>query len=160
MSVTVRRLGPDGVERMRALNAVFGRAFADPDTYGAAPPMDAYLTRWLGQAHVFALVAEIDGAVVGGLVAYELQKFEQARSEVYLYDLAVAQEHRRRGIATALIEALKSQAAAQGAYVVMVQADYGDDPAVALYEKLGTREDVMHFDMPISASSDATRLGE
>jgi aminoglycoside 3-N-acetyltransferase I len=29
-----------------------------------------------------------------------------------------------------------------------VQADYGDDPAVALYTKLGVREDVMHFDLP------------
>ena len=24
----------------------------------------------------------------------------------------------------------------------------GDDPAVALYTKLGVREDVMHFDLP------------
>ncbi len=156
----IRRLGPGDVERMRALNAVFGRAFSDPDTYGAAPPDAAYLARWLGQAHVFALIAEADGAVVGGLVAYELQKFERARSEIYLYDLAVAEEHRRRGIATALIEALKAQAAAQGAYVVMVQADYGDGPAVALYEGLGTREDVMHFDMAVPPSSGATRLGD
>lgn len=28
-----------------------------------------------------------------------------------------------------------------------VQADHGDDPAVALYTKLGAREDVMHFDI-------------
>ena len=28
-----------------------------------------------------------------------------------------------------------------------VQADYGDDPAIALYTKLGVREDVMHFDI-------------
>ena len=34
-------------------------------------------------------------------------------------------------------------------YVVFVQADYGDDPAVALYTKLGTREDVMHFDIAV-----------
>jgi aminoglycoside 3-N-acetyltransferase I len=148
-AAAIRRLGPADVERMRALNAVFGRAFSDPDSYGAAPPDVAYLARWLGQAHVFALIAEIDGAVVGGLVAYELQKFEQARSEIYLYDLAVAEEHRRLGIATALIGALRTQAVACGADVVMVQADYGDDPAVALYEKLGTREDVMHFDMPV-----------
>jgi aminoglycoside 3-N-acetyltransferase I len=29
-----------------------------------------------------------------------------------------------------------------------VQADHGDDPAIALYEKLGVREDVLHFDIP------------
>jgi aminoglycoside 3-N-acetyltransferase I len=38
-------------------------------------------------------------------------------------------------------------AAQRGVYVIFVQADYGDDPAVALYTKLGTREDVMHFDI-------------
>jgi len=28
-----------------------------------------------------------------------------------------------------------------------VQADLGDDPAIALYTKLGQREDVLHFDI-------------
>jgi aminoglycoside 3-N-acetyltransferase I len=30
-----------------------------------------------------------------------------------------------------------------------VQADHGDDAAIALYDKLGTREEVLHFDMPV-----------
>ncbi len=87
--------------------------------------------------------------VVGGLVAYELDKFERARREVYIYDLAVAEEHRRQGVATALIEHLRAIAAARGAWVIYVQADHGDDPAIALYEKLGVREDVLHFDIPV-----------
>ena len=85
--------------------------------------------------------------MVGGLAAYELRKFEQARSEFYLYDLAVAGAHRREGIATALIMALRRVAAERGAYVVFVQADLVDAPAVALYTKLGVREDVLHFDI-------------
>ena len=96
-----------------------------------------------------AVAALQGGVVVGGLAAYVLPKFERARSEVYLYDLAVADTHRRRGIATALIAELRRIAAARGAWVVFVQADYGDDPAVALYTKLGTREDVMHFDIAV-----------
>jgi aminoglycoside 3-N-acetyltransferase I len=90
-----------------------------------------------------------DGAVVGGIAAYELHKFEQERSEIYLYDLAVDAAHRREGVATALIEELKRIAAARGAYVIFVQADHGDDPAIALYTKLGIREDVLHFDIAI-----------
>lgn len=84
---------------------------------------------------------------MGGLAAYVLPKFEQARSEVYIYDLAVVEAFRRQGIATAMIEALKGLAAARGAYVIFVQADHGDHPAIALYEKLGTREEVLHFDI-------------
>ncbi len=59
----------------------------------------------------------------------------------------MAEHRRRQGIATALIAELQGIAAAFGAWVIYVQADYGDEPAIALYEKLGTREDVMHFDI-------------
>ena len=89
--------------------------------------------------------------VVGGLVAYELDKFEQARREIYIYDLAVEAAHRRQGVAAALIENLRVHAHRRNAWVIYVQADYGDEPAIALYQKLGSREDVMHFDIPVLA---------
>jgi aminoglycoside 3-N-acetyltransferase I len=149
----VRRLMPGEVPMMRALNALFGTEFADPESYGGNPPSDAYLDSLLAKEHVNALVAIAAGRVVGGLVAYELDKFEQARTEIYIYDLAVAEAHRRRGIATALIERLREIAAERGAWVIYVQADYGDEPAIALYEKLGVREDVMHFDIAVRTTS-------
>jgi aminoglycoside 3-N-acetyltransferase I len=31
--------------------------------------------------------------------------------------------------------------------VIFVQADYGDDPAIELYTKLGSGEEVLHFDI-------------
>lgn len=128
---------------------VFGQAFDDLPTYTGARPDAAYTARLLGNPGFIALAAVQGGAVVGGLAAYELPKFEQARSEFYIYDLAVAEEHRRQGVATALIGELQTIAAARGAWVVFVQADHGDDPAIALYTQLGTREDVLHFDLPV-----------
>jgi aminoglycoside 3-N-acetyltransferase I len=86
-----------------------------------------------------------DGKVVGGIAAYVLDKFERERREVYIYDLAVEEPCRRMGVATALIGRLKEIAKQIGAYVIYVQADLGDDPAIALYSKLGAREDVLHF---------------
>jgi aminoglycoside 3-N-acetyltransferase I len=148
-SFEICRLAPADRQRLRALNAMFGAAFGDPDSYGAAPPDDGWIDSLLAKDHVIALVALAGGAVLGGLVAYELDKFEQARREIYIYDLAVAEAHRRRGIATALIERLREIAAARRAWVVYVQADYGDEPAIALYEKLGEREAVLHFDIPV-----------
>lgn len=148
--LTMRRLDPDDIRTMRALNALFGEAFEDRETYGSQPPNDAYLAALLAKEHVAVIVAEAAEMVLGGLVAYELEKFEKARREIYIYDLAVAADHRRRGIATALIEHLRGIAAQRGAWVIYVQADYGDDPAVALYESLGTREDVLHFDIAVA----------
>jgi aminoglycoside 3-N-acetyltransferase I len=88
---------------------------------------------------------------VGGLAAYELEKFERARSEVYIYDLAVREGDRRKGVATGLIRALGRIAKERGAYVMFVQADRVDAPAIRLYESLGTREEVLHFDIPTGA---------
>jgi len=88
--------------------------------------------------------------VVGGLAAYELEKFERDRREIYIYDLAVAEAHRRKGVATGLIGALKSIARKRRVYVIYVQADRNDTPAITLYESLGTKEDVHHFDIIVN----------
>ncbi len=136
------------VEPMRRLNAVFGDAFDDRATYEGDPPDDAYLAGLLGSQTFVAIAATTDaGDVVGGLAAYLLPKFEQRRSECYLYDLAVAAAFRRQGVATALIRRLQQWAGERGARVVFVQADRDDAPAIALYTRLGTREDVFHFDL-------------
>jgi aminoglycoside 3-N-acetyltransferase I len=137
---------------MRELNALFATAFDDPASYDFAPPGDAYLGQVLGDRKVIVLVAQDGEVIVGGLVAYVLDKLEQERSEIYIYDLAVAENRRRQGIATALIGELQAIAAEIGAWVVYVQADHGDEPAIALYDKLGTREDVVHFDIPPRAT--------
>ena len=149
MAFHIHQLGPDDIEQLEAVLTMFGEAFEDPASYNSARPSPAYLARLLARDH-FIAVAALDGdAVVGGIAAYVLDKFEQERSEIYIYDLAVAETHRRRGIATTMIAELQRMAAERGVYVIYVQADLGDDPAVALYTKLGVREDVLHFDIPV-----------
>ena len=149
MSFEVRRVGPTDIAAMRALNAMFAEAFEDSQSYEAAAPDDAYLARQLAKPSVIVLGAFDGPHAVGGLIGYVLDKLEQERSEIYIYDLAVAKKHRRRGVATALIGALQPIAEAMGAWVIYVQADYGDEPAIALYTKIGSREDVMHFDIEV-----------
>lgn len=90
------RLGPADTSALRQLNTLFSAAFEDPDAYDGAPPPDNYVANLLAKEHVVVLVALSGGDVVGGLVAYELEKFERARSEFYIYDLAVAEAHRRK----------------------------------------------------------------
>ena len=102
---------------MKALLRLFGEVFDDPDTLSEAPSQatpicsSACATRrsspWLRSIET--------GATIGGLAAYELKKFEQERSEVYIYDLAVDAAHRRKGVATALIRTLGEAARKRGA---------------------------------------------
>ncbi len=142
----VVRLGPgDGVE-MEEANRLFLEVFAD-EAYHGPPAGRDHLARLLADPKFVVLVARIDGAMVGALAGYELVKFEAERSEFYIYDLAVLETHRRRGVATALIEALKPIARAAGGWMILIQADPVDGPAVALYDKLGRRQAVLHFDI-------------
>ena len=88
--------------------------------------------------------------VIGGLTAYLLRKFEQERSEIYIYDLAVAEDRRRLGVATALIGEVRRIGREAGARTLFVQADIvpDDEPARALYRKLATSEiTALHFDI-------------
>jgi aminoglycoside 3-N-acetyltransferase I len=147
----VQRLEPGEAARFRELNQVFREAFGDDYLMDSGKPADAYLETMLAKPHVIPLVALDGGRVIGGLVAYLLDKFEQARSEIYIYDLAVAEAYRRRGIARTLIFELKKIAQNTGAWVIYVQADKdeADLPARELYESLGKREDVFHYDIEV-----------
>jgi aminoglycoside 3-N-acetyltransferase I len=157
MPITVRQLSAGDADLLRSMLNMFAAAFDDADQYTSNQPNDGYLNKLLGRDNIIAMGAIAGSKVVGGLIAYELMKFEQARSEIYIYDLAVSEAFRRQGVATALIEELQQIAAERGAWVIYVQADYGDDPAVALYTKLGQREDVMHFDIAVPDITAAAR---
>jgi aminoglycoside 3-N-acetyltransferase I len=150
MGYAFEQLMAADIHLLKDLLRVFGEAFEDVETYQGAVPEDDYLRSLLAMGHFIVIVARSGGEVIGGLAAYELQKFERDRREIYIYDLAVTKEQRRKGIATGLIAELKLVAAKRGAYVIYVQADKDDGPAIALYERLGRREDVYHFDFIVS----------
>lgn len=149
--IDIHQNNSSNVSLVRALLRVFGEVFEDDLTYIAQQPSDSYLEQLLSSYSFIALVALRGGDVVGGLTAYILQKFEQDRREIYIYDLAVRVEYRRQGIATALIHKLREIAAERGVYMVFVQADTGveDQPAIALYEKLGQRTAIWHFNIAV-----------
>lgn len=90
-------LGFSDVALMRDLLALFGKEFNEAETYCAAQPDAEYLQRLLSRDTFIAVAATKSDEVVGGLAAYVLHKFEQERSEIYIYDLAVAEAYRRQG---------------------------------------------------------------
>ena len=150
LPIAFKHLTASDLQTFRELNIVFADAFEDQETHLSKPPSDAYLKNLLAKDHVIVIAAVKKNRVVGGLVAYVLEKYEQERGEAYIYDLAVAEGFRRQGIARGMIEALKPIAKKKGAWVIFVQADKVDKAAVALYESMGIKEEPLHFDIPIT----------
>ncbi len=144
-----KRISRDNIEDFKKLLEVFKKAF-NGEGYENPLPTHEYLSKILEDNNYIVLVAEKDKKVVGGLIALLIKKWEQSRSEMFIYDLAVAEEFRRQGIATGMITKLKEIAKDCGAYVIFVQADKGDDAAIALYESLGEKEEVYHFDIKLN----------
>ncbi len=149
---TSRRLTSDDVVLLKELLRVFGQAFNDTETYQRAVPSDEYLTNLLTKEHFIAVVAMAGKTVVGGLAAYVLEKFEQQRREIYIYDLAVSEAYRRKGVATEMINALRKIAMGQGAYVIFVHADLEDGPAIALYRSCGTMKTAHQFEIEVGTT--------
>jgi len=104
----VRVLRSGDIASLKAMLVMFGRAFHESATYTAQQPDDEYLDGLLASSTFVAVAALCGGNVIGGTAAYLLPKFEQARSELYIYDLAVDAHYRRQGVATAMIAELNS----------------------------------------------------
>lgn len=134
---------------MRALGQVFSDAFDDFQTPPGRSVSPEYLRCLLQSKEFIAFVALCKGQVIGGLTAYELRMFDEERSEIYLYDLAVMKSHRRKRVASRLIEALKDLAVARNAHAVYVQSDNtpADAAAIKLYRNFGKPRHVFHFDL-------------
>jgi ribosomal protein S18 acetylase RimI-like enzyme len=93
------------------------------------------LLRLLGHAPDALVVAEIDGAIIGTLIA----TFDGWRAN--LYRLAVVPEHRRHGVARALVQEGEKRTQARGArrYSALVLA--AEAGAVGLWEGVGYDRD-------------------
>lgn len=131
------------------MNAIFAAGFEEPENYPPDEPGDEYAARWLANPDHFAVLGFSDDEPVGALAGYILRKFEQERAEAYIYDLAVLGSHRRKGVATAMIQEVRRIAREAGVWMVFVQADTipEDEPARALYRSLASEEiTALHFD--------------
>ncbi len=81
------------------------------------------------------LVAELDGAVDRTIVGAVIAGFDGVRG--WIYHLAVAPAHRRRGIATHLMRGAEAALRAEGCSKINLQVRAINEGAVAFYRALG-----------------------
>ncbi|EST37442.1 hypothetical protein N566_13025 [Streptomycetaceae bacterium MP113-05] len=94
-----------------------------------------------GERPVATVLLAREGNEVLGMASFTyLWPASGADTSLYLKELFVHESARRRGVALALMEALRQEATAAGCSRVEWTADRDNPPALAFYESLGAKE--------------------
>ncbi|MGW6933690.1 GNAT family N-acetyltransferase [Lentzea sp. NPDC054927] len=118
------------------------RRAASPDEVLAAghlfdaPPVPEATARFLAQDHSHLLIAYVGDQPAGFVSGVETTHPDKG-TEMFLYELGVDDAFLRRGIGTALVEALKALATERGCYAMWTGTAAGDTAAQATYKKAG-----------------------
>lgn len=90
--------------------------------------------------HLFLACEDGEDAPVGFVSGVETVHPDKG-TEMFLYELAVAEPYRRRGIARALIGRLGELGRELGCYGMWVLVDTGNDVALAAYRSAGGKDE-------------------
>jgi ribosomal protein S18 acetylase RimI-like enzyme len=105
-----------------------------------SPPDAAASSRFLVSDGHHLLVA-LEGDVAVGFVTGVEMTHPDKGTEMFLYELAVAERHRRRGIGTRLTLALRDLARERGCYGMWVLTDRDNRAAMATYVAAGAADE-------------------
>ena len=101
----------------------------------------------LADPRTLMLVALDGGLPVGFVLAHELPRRHGARAKLFVYEIDVAESHRRLGIASALLARLADLAGERGIPAGFVLTEPDNDPASELYRGAGgTSSAVVQWD--------------
>lgn len=126
MAVELRRISTESLTPVSALErACF------PNDYWSRTTLKGVLTRWSGSLSLGAFAN-------GELLGYTSAVLESPR-EVHLLSLAVAPEHRRRGIASRLVSSVLHWGGMRGCTRAFLETSVSSTGAEAVYGRLGFR---------------------
>ena len=104
-------------------------------------------TGLLEDERTFFLVAFEDELPIGFVLAHELPRRHRAASHLFVYEIDVREDRRRRGVATALMAELSRLARERGIEDGFVLTNASNAPAMAFYASLDSErpheDDVM-----------------
>ncbi|MGH2464575.1 MAG: GNAT family N-acetyltransferase [Candidatus Limnocylindrales bacterium] len=128
---------------IRAIQPGEGATIVDAGHLFDTPPDLATTERFLRTPGHHLLLAEVDGSPAGFVSGVELTHPDKG-TEMFLYELAVDEPFRRRGIAGALVEELLAIARSHGCYDMWVLTDHDNDAALATYRSTTTTDESSH----------------
>ena len=150
----IRRATPADAAALGQLGAMLWRVHHAWDRSRFIPPSPdaeahyrAFLASQLADEHAAVLVADRNSAVIGyAFAGLEPGSFKELRDPCgYVHDVAVSEEGRRIGVATALIDAATEWLRAKGAPRVVIWTAEQNVPAQRLFEGLGFRRTMIEM---------------
>ncbi|QLC25185.1 GNAT family N-acetyltransferase [Parasphingopyxis algicola] len=103
-----------------------------------APVRADFLSTCLANPNQFLIVAEAEGRVIGKALAY-IFHFPDKPSEIYVEEIDVAKDWRRKGIATGLMDAVGAEGRKRGIAEYWLITEKDNDRARSLYEQKAHR---------------------
>ena len=128
---------------IRALAAGEGAQIVAASSLFDGPPDLTTADRFLATPGHHLLLAFEDGVAAGFISGVELIQPDKG-VEMFLYELAVDEAYRRRGIGAGLVAALRATAQARGCYDMWVLTDHDNEAALATYRSTGTTAESSH----------------
>jgi ribosomal protein S18 acetylase RimI-like enzyme len=101
-----------------------------------SPPTEAWTARFLSSEGHHLFVAVADDHPIGFVSGVETTHPDKG-IEMFLYELSVHPDHRRRGLGTALVGALAELARERGCYGMWVGTESDNAAALATYRAAG-----------------------
>ena len=95
------------------------------------------MKRFLENKGTYLVVAEDEEEPVGFLLAYVLPRIDRNSAKLFIYELEVAAEHRRKGIGTALINFVRKIVKEEKFMNAFVFTSYSNKEAVEFYKHTG-----------------------
>lgn len=95
------------------------------------------LTQALDDARCYLYLAFLGEAPVGLLSAYRFPDVESGGALVYLYDIEVDKNHRRKGVGTALVNKLVEACEKDGVSLIWAGTEVKNQPARKTFEATG-----------------------
>jgi aminoglycoside 3-N-acetyltransferase I len=126
MDIEIRRVGPADEDAVHAAAVLFDRGLDRDAT-----------RRFLDEPTHHLLIAYDAGGRPLGFVSGVETTHPDKGTEMFLYELGVAEPARRRGAGSALVRALAALARERGCYGMWVATDPANDAAMATYRRAG-----------------------
>lgn len=144
ISFVIKKLSSENLDYAKQLIMFFQ---IDDGDENPTLPSDEYCSKMLEREDFHVIIALENDWVIGGLTAYEMNMYKLETTEMFLYEIGVEPAHRKKGVATALIEHLKKICLDKDIRIMFVGAMANNSPARKLYETTGgIGEEVIEFE--------------